>query len=258
MKTGKYLIAGLLFLLYNNSFGTEPSGRGCAHKYNFWYDWSANISAGFTSYYGDLSQYDLGYFNKLLYESKPAIAFKLTKEVMKNRFGISGQMLWGGFKSNYKLEHVFRTNIFEYNIQASVNIMNIINPYDNPDFGITAFVGAGQFIFSNSVYDYNDGLELKSKSGSRVPEFVYFFGAGFYQRISDSFDFTIDLSIRQAQNDNLDSYIAHGDFDYYSFLSVGITFKIDNLRQPFNQFKACPAYQRIHPPLERDEEILTF
>ncbi len=257
MKTGKYLIAGLLFLLSNNTFSGEPS-RGCTYKYSFWYDWSANLSAGFTSYYGDLSQYDIGYLNKLMYESKPAVAFKLTKQIMKNRFGVSGQLLWGGFKSNYKPEHIFETTIFEYNIQASANIMNIINPYDNPDFGITVFAGAGQFLFGNSVYSFNDGLELKSTGGSRVPEFVYFFGAGFYQRISDSFDFTIDLSIRQAQNDNLDSYIAHGDFDYYSFLSVGITFKMDNLRTPFNRFRECPAYERVHPPLKRDEDILTF
>ena len=257
MKTGKYLIAGLLFLLSNNTFSVEPS-RGCTHKYSFWFDWSANISTGLTSYYGDLSQYDFGYFNKLLYESKPAVAFKLTKYMMKNRFGVSGQLLWGGFKSSYKPEHIFETNIFEYNIQASINIMNIINPYENPDFGISVFAGVGQFIFNNSVYNYNDGLDSKSESGSRVPEFVYFFGAGFYQRLSDSFDFTIDLSIRQAQNDNLDSYIAHGDFDYYSLLTVGITFNMDNLRTPFNRFRECPAYEKIHPPLRRDEEIMTF
>jgi len=257
MKTKRYLFAGLVFLISNSTFSVEPS-KGCTHKNSFWFDWSANISLGFTSYYGDLSQYDFGYFSKLAYESKPAVAFELTKEVMKNRFGVSGQLLWGGFKSNYKPEHIFQTNIFEYNIQANVNIMNLINPYDNPDFGITVFAGVGQFLFHNSVYDYNDGLELKSEGGSRVPEFVYFFGAGFYQKISDSFDLTIDLSIRQAQNDKLDSYIAHGDFDYYSFLSIGITFKMDNLRTPFNRFRECPAYERIHPPLRRDEEILTF
>ena len=61
-----------------------------------------------------------------------------------------------------------------------------------------------------------------------TPEFVYFFGGTFSYKLNERFKATADLSIRQAQNDNIDKYIASKDYDYYSWFAVGITWMINS------------------------------
>ena len=44
---------------------------------------------------------------------------------------------------------------------------------------------------------------------------------------------SIDLAIRQCQTDRLDDYITHGDFDYYSYFSIGITIDVGRIINPY-------------------------
>jgi hypothetical protein len=241
MKTTNLVIAGLLFFSTSQIEAAGPRVQNPAPLNPFWYNWSVDLNAGLTTYYGDLSQYDLSVLNKLLYESKPAFGLKVTKHI-KHKFGLSGQLIYGGFKSDYKPGHVFETRLFEYNVQASADVLNLFNNDNKRDFGLTVYVGAGQFLFRTTGIKGIGEDETTRIQNSGVPEFVYFFGSSYYHKISQRFNLTVDLSIRQAQNDNLDNYIAHGDFDYYSYLSVGISFLIDNLKTPFRKVKECPAF----------------
>ena len=237
MKTTNLIVAGLL--IFSNSYieAAGPRFQNPNSVNPFFYNWSVDLNAGLMTYYGDLSQYDLSVVNKLLYESKPAFGLKLTKHI-RHMFGISGQLIYGGFKSDYKPDHVFQTRLFEYNVQVSADVLNMIGNDSKRDFGFVAYAGVGQFLFRTT------GLTAENTrtQNSGVPEFVYFFGGSYYHKIAKRFNITLDLSIRQAQNDNLDNYIAHGDFDYYSYLGVGISFLIDNLKTPFKKVKDCPAY----------------
>jgi hypothetical protein len=238
MKTTNLIVAGLLIFSTSQIEAAGPRVQKPTSVKPFFYNWSVDVNAGLMTYYGDLSQYDLSVVNKLLYESKPAFGLKVTKHI-KHMFGLSGQLIYGGFKSDYKPDQVFQTRIFEYNIQASADVLNLFNNDSQRDFGFTVYAGVGQFLFRTTGIT-NENTRIQN---SGVPEFVYFFGSGYYHKISKRFNFTVDLSIRQAQNDNLDNYIAHGDFDYYSYLSVGLSFLIDNLKTPFEKVKECPAYE---------------
>ena len=145
-------------------------------------NWTVNSSIGFTSYFGDLSQYDLSPINKLSFESKPAYGIKLTKYI-RNVFGISGQLIYGGFKSDYKPQHTFETRLLEYSLQAGLDIINLIFPRNSLKFGLEAYVGTGQFLFQTSLRTVNDGLQSSNTISTGVPEFIYFFGGELYYTI---------------------------------------------------------------------------
>jgi len=228
MKKSRLLIVGILFILSQTAYCLSPDEWRGSKGSILLDNWSVNIGFGLTSYYGDLSQYDLSVVNKLLNESKPACGIKLTKYFRKI-FGISGQLLYGGFKSDYRPDHSFETRLLEYNLQASLDVINLIFPRNTLNYGLEAYVGTGQFIFRTSGLTNYDGRQSPETINTGVPEFVYFFGGGLYFNVSDRIKITADLAIRQAQNDNLDSYYAHGDFDYYSYLSVGITYSISKV-----------------------------
>ncbi len=207
----------------------------------FWYNWSVDMSLGLTSYYGDLSQYDSDFIEKLIHESKPAVALKITK-YFDYKFGVSGQVMFGGFNSDFKGDYIFRTNLLEYNIQANVDLLNIINDFNRRNSGITLYAGIGQFLFKTTSEITTAGATTEDVRNSGVPEFVYFFGSTLYHKIHPRFYLLMDLSIRQAQNDNLDNFVKNGDFDYYSFISLGISLQINNLKFPFEKLSDCPAY----------------
>lgn len=231
MKKSRLLVFCIFLIPVQNTYSSNPD-EWCGPKERiFLQDWSVNLHIGFTSYFGDLSQYDLSVINKLRYESKPAYGIKLTKYI-RNVFGISGQLIYGGFKSDYKPEHTFETRLLEYSLQACLDVMQLIFPKYNLNYGLEVYVGTGQFMFQTSRFMTNDGLQNPNTVSTGVPEFIYFFGGELYFKVSDRIRITADLSIRQAQNDNIDKYLANGDFDYYSLLSFGVTYSLGKLFIP--------------------------
>jgi len=248
MKKSRYLVFGILLCVSQSTYSSTPDEWCGPKKRVLFQNWTVNASIGFTSYFGDLSQYDLSPVNKMVFESKPAYGLKLTKYI-KNIFGISGQVIYGGFQSDYKPQHTFQTKLLEYSVQAGLDIINLIFPRNTLKYGLEAYVGAGQFIFRTSVFTVNDGLQSPNTFSTGVPEFVYFFGGELYYTINNRFRVTVDLSIRQAQNDNIDKYLKNGDFDYYSLLNVGISYSLGKLFIPnkdesnFKLNKASPVWR---------------
>lgn len=227
MKRSKYLIVGVLLFSVQQSHSSNPDEWSGPKESILLSNWSVNLNVGLTSYYGDLSQYDLNFTRKLIYESKPAYGLKLSKQIKS--FVLSGQVIYGGFKSNYRPEHTFETRMIEYSVQVGMEMMHLIFPQKTQKYGLEVYVGIGQFIFNTSLDSYFDGLQEPDVYSTGVPEFVYFFGGGLFVNVSDRIKLTTELSIRQVQNDNMDKYIAHGDFDYYSLLNIGITYCFGNL-----------------------------
>jgi len=228
MKKSRILLIGISVIFIQNSYCSNPDEWSGPKEKVLLKNWSVNLHVGFTSYFGDLSQFDLSAINKLRFESKPSYGFKLTK-YFRNIFGISGQLIYGGFKSDYKPEHKFKTRLLEYSLQACLDIMKLIFPKYNLNYGLEAYVGTGQFMFQTSRFIINDDLQTCQPVSTGVPEFVYFFGGELYYKIAKRLRITADLSIRQAQNDNIDKYLKNGDFDYYSLLSFGISYSLGKL-----------------------------
>lgn len=211
----------LLFPFYGNS--QEWGGE---KPINFWDHWSINMNAGFTSYFGDLSYYDSDIIGKFNFESKPAFGLMVTKHFDK-KFGVSGQLIFGQLKGGNNKNVSFKSNLFEYNIQARIDFIKIILPDRNPKFGLEGFVGIGHTWFNSEKYIVGEGSLSISAIKARVPEFVYFGGIGMHYHIHKNFAITTSLSLRQIQNDKLDQLIKNNDYDFYSYLSLGITYYIN-------------------------------
>jgi hypothetical protein len=193
-------------------------------------DWTININGGFTSYFGDLSIHDLDVGAKLDKESGPAMGVLLSKNIFKDAFSLSGQILAGkleGRKENIS----FTASLFEYSIQARIDFISLILLNRSHAFGVVGYSGVGQFLFSTKKVVMDEGTVQNFQHDARVPEFVFFFGGGVYYKVSPTFGITADLALRQCQNDRLDDYVKNDDYDYYSYLSIGISYYINTFRK---------------------------
>jgi len=222
------LLFTLLLSLHGNAQNWEHKKERLILK-----NWALNFSGGTTSYYGDLSTHDNMFFGKLQYESGPAYSFSVIKEFGRSA-SIEGQLIKGNFVC--KNDNVsIKTNIFEYNLLGKINLVELLSTQRvYRKFGLIAFAGIGNFLFTTEMKEvYNEIITITSHK-SRVPEFVYFVGGGISYDLSARLSVTSDLSIRQCQNDKLDIIPKNGDFDYYSYLNIGITYRIHNLAGKFD------------------------
>ncbi len=243
-KLRKLLSASLLLSMVHAYAGSPDEWRGTRGIFIL-ENWSLNLNLGFTSYYGDLSQYDANYIEKLIFESKPAAGVKLTK-YLHPVVGIAGQLIYGGFRSEFLPEHSFNLKLLEYNLQVVVDATPLIFRGRSLPFGMEISAGMGQFLFQTSVVSATAEEQAPASILDGTPEFVYFFGGTFYYRINTHFRATADLSIRQAQNDNIDKYIKSDDYDYYSWFAVGFSWMI-NSTFSLKRYKAMNKVNK-HPP----------
>lgn len=224
------IISSLPFESYSQYWG----GR---RKPTFWDNWSFNLNGGMTSFYGDLSIYDGDFMKKLSKESGAAFGAIGVKHFLENKFGFGGQILYGQLGGE-NVNSYFEASILEYNLHIRMDLKNLIFPYNrNLKLGATGYAGIGQFLFNSKRYhkDPADGEIPRENTG--VPEFVYFFGFGGYYDITDRFSITVDMALRQAQNDALDVKRDNVNFDYYTYMSLGVTYKVKSL------FKSGKGYK---------------
>jgi len=207
-------------------------------------NWSLGAQAGYMSYFGDLSLYDTDLPNKIRYESKFAGGLILTKNLGKS-FGISGQFIYGGFKSDEINQSYFETSILEYNVQGKIDFLKMFYRKHNPRTGLYALAGLGQFIYKTKSHEILEGSYQTSHNDSKKPEFVYFVGGGAEYRINRIIKIAAEISIRQAQNDKLDNIVKNNNPDYYSYFSVGFSWAIGNIMNPFNRSTDKEAYKDL-------------
>ena len=212
--------------------------------------WSVNLSTGLTSYYGDLSIYDANPISKLSKESGMGMGLQVTK-YFGSAFDISGQLLFGKIKG-HKEELSFKTKLFEYSLQTRVDLVNLFSEKKNHRFHINGFVGIGQFLFDARMWEYEGEDGSESKESTSVPEFVAYVGGGLNYMLTDNIAITTDLALRRSQNDKVDNYSKGDDFDYYTYLSVGVTFYISTFIKKPPRNKATVVYRETYlKPLKR-------
>jgi hypothetical protein len=221
-------------------------------------NWNININGGLTSYFGDLSLHDFDVGAKLKTESGPAVSLILTKNIFKDAISLSGQLLTGkleGRKSNIS----FTAELLEYNLHARVDFVDLLMLKKSHAFGIVGYAGAGQFLFNTKKVVMEEGTVMNFEHNTRVPEFVFFFGGGMYYRVNSNFGITADLALRQCQNDRLDDYVKNDDFDYYSFLSIGMSYYLTTFkRAPLkNKARLANSNFRFSSPAHPGHESFT-
>jgi len=206
----------------------------------YWHLWEFNIHSGFTSFYGDISSFDDNYYQKMVHESGPAAGVTLTKHFGR-LIGVTGQMLYGKLHG-VKNSTSFDSKLLEYNLHLKFNVFNLIKPDNKGNIGINLQTGLGQFLFNSIKTTYLEGEVEEISHGSRVPEFVYFAGCGLFYRSEANFGITLDFGIRQCENDWLDVTFINGNFDYYTYTSVGFSYYLQNFKISPLKNKARIAY----------------
>lgn len=197
-------------------------------KTNFWDSWSINLNGGFTSYFGDYSIYDHRYIKKIQYESSEAFSGVLTK-YFNHYLGVSGQLLYGNLKGGDNQQTSFKSSLVEYNIHMRFDLVRLISNRVDTRFGVEAYGGLGQFLFKTTQYTLVDGNTETEVHDTGTPQFVYFAGGGMYYKFTDNFGVTADLSVRLSQNDKLDLKVKNNNYDYYSYVSIGMTYYIKKM-----------------------------
>jgi hypothetical protein len=187
--------------------GLKPNG--------FWDHWSINANVGFTNYFGDLSYHDSDISGKLTYESGPAVGIMVTKHFNKF-FGVAGEIMYGNLEGGNNQNSSFKTELLEYNIQARLDFIRLMFPNHSSKFGIEGHAGFGQLLFKSTKYELSGEIENTTFHETRIPEFVYFYGAGAHYHIGENVAITMEISMHHAQNDRLDNLVKNNDFDYYS------------------------------------------
>jgi hypothetical protein len=240
--TCKIFMAAAIFLMVFDSSQLFGQKKITSLRYQnaIWQVWSIEANAGFLSSYGDLSNHDNQFIKKLKYESCPSLSLNISKHFGR-LLAISGQVLTGKLKGSNS-NSSFDASILEYNLNLKFNLFNLFYPGNNGKFGITTFAGAGQFLFSSTKTDYLEGEDKITHQGARVPEFVFLAGAGAFIKTTERFGISIDYSLRQCQNDKLDVEVKNDDFDYYTYLSLGLTYYIDRFNKSPMKNKARIAH----------------
>ena len=233
---------GLLGIL--NPQTLDAQGWGSRKKPGLWDNWSINLNAGLTSFFGDLSKFDTEIIEKLTKESGPAFSGILTKQIFNSRSGLSGQLLYGSLKGENLSNVSFEASVIEYNAHLRINIINLISPNNRSKLGVEAYGGIGQFLFKTTQYDLRNNENKTKVKNTGTPEFMYFFGGGLAYKITGKIGITVDVSMRQAQNDYLDDFVKNDNYDYYSYLCIGATYNIDSLTKT-KGFKPSSTKGRI-------------
>jgi hypothetical protein len=222
----------IIFLIQGNAFGQyqkPPPKITILVK-----DWSVNVNGGKTSFFGDISLYDDELSEKLSKEGSWGYSIILSRQITPV-FGISGQLLFGTLKGK-STRSQFSADIMEYTINTTINIVNILIPDNDASFFVYGKFGLGQFQFkSRLVFDDPEKEDRIVESDS--PEALFLIGGGAYYKISHSFDVNAEMAARLVNSDRLDGTTNKKDKDYYSYLSVGITYKINNTPRDTRYYK---------------------
>lgn len=244
MKKRTTLYAFTLLLWLFMPFALISQEWGGSKPNGFWDHWAINANMGLTSYFGDLSYYDSDISEKISNESGPAFGVLLTK-YFNNKFGVSGQLLYGNLGGGTSNKNSFETSFFEYNLQFKLDLIRIFMHSRNPKFGFEGIVGVGHLWFNVDQYEYNEGQPVIKEYASTSPEFVYFAGMGMHYHISESLAITSSFSLRQIQNDRLDNFVKNKDYDFYSYLNVGITYYFSGWGSSISKNKSRVAHTGI-------------
>lgn len=222
----------LVLLIQSNAFGQYRKPP------SFWTrlaeGWAVNANVGRTAFFGDVSLYDDEFDEKMSKEGAWAFGFGITRQ-LSYVFALDGQAVFGQLTgSNSQSE--FTSNINEYSVNLSADLVNMLIPDNRAGLHPYLKVGMGQFSFNTSL-KYYDPNKPDLKTQSSTSEFVFMFGGGAYYIISNSFDVNLEFMARRMNNDRIDGTPNKESTDYYSFLSAGVVYKINNVPHDVRYYK---------------------
>ncbi|MCF8367508.1 MAG: hypothetical protein K9G76_00605 [Bacteroidales bacterium] len=227
------LLISLIILINGNAFGQYNKPPTFFSK--LIKNWSISANVGRTSFFGDVSLYDEQFNEKMSKEGAYGTCFSISRQFTPI-IGLSGQILFGQLSgSNSKSQFV--SNIVEYSGNMTINLVNLFIPENSARFSPYFIFGLGQFSYDTKL-KFNDLNTPDITAASKSPELVYLFGGGAYYIINNAFDVYTEFSGRRMDNDRIDGSTSNSkDNDYYSYLSIGLSYKLNNSPRDTRYYK---------------------
>lgn len=227
------LLILLILLIQSNAFGQYQKPRPTISV--LLKNWSVNVNGGQTSFFGEVSLYDDELSEKLSKEGSWAYGFILSRQLTPV-FGLSGQIIFGELKGSNSRSQ-FQADIMEYTLNTTINFVNLLIPQNDARFFLYGKLGAGQFQFKSTLV-YDDPEKPEKYVESESPEFLYLLGGGAFYKFNHSFEINLEATARLVNNDKLDGTSnKKGDNDYYAYISLGVTYNINNKPRDTRYFK---------------------
>ncbi|MCB0806922.1 MAG: hypothetical protein KDC05_14080 [Bacteroidales bacterium] len=226
------VLIAIILIISNQSFGQYRKPP------SFWSklvkDWSINANLGRTSFYGDVSLYDEQFNEKMSKEGSWAFGFGISRKISPI-FTLHGEILTGELAGSNS-QSTFTSNIKEVTGNLEINLVNMFIPENNARFIPYVKLGMGQFTYDTKLV-FEDPNKSDVTTASTSPEFIYLFGGGASYVLTNSFDISIQMMGRRMNNDRIDGSTNKNDDDYYSYLNIGITYKINNVPRDTRYYK---------------------
>lgn len=226
------LLLALILLIQSSAFGQYRKPPSFFSRLAE--GWAVNANAGRTAFFGDVSLYDDEFDEKMSKEGAWACGFGISRQV-SYVFALEGQAVFAQLTGSNS-ESSFTSNINEYSFQLTSDLVNMLIPENRASFHPYLKAGMGQFNF-NSNLKYNDPNKPDLKTSSTTPEFVFLFGGGAFYIISNSVDLNMEFMARRMSNDRIDGTPNKETTDYYSYLSAGLVYKINNIPRDVRYYK---------------------
>ncbi|HSW68333.1 MAG TPA: hypothetical protein VLH16_07120, partial [Bacteroidales bacterium] len=223
--------------------------------------WFINGHLGFNQYFGDLNE-------NRFYQSPDQ--WGIMGGVYFGRqfsplFGLRGQLMYAGYNAEHADKDAYTEgNLFEYNINATISLLNLIRSNPDRKFDLYGFGGIGQFHGRSATktistdapthLNYFPDFGINGIGfGDRALVAVLPVGLGIEYSIAERWDVTLESSLRFTFTDAMDCWVAENN-DMYGPTAIGITYKflprvdLSSMIQNFNtiQLTTTPEVLERH------------
>ncbi|MBI9037220.1 MAG: hypothetical protein JEY97_03735 [Bacteroidales bacterium] len=203
--------------------------------------WSIDLNAGANLFWGDLRQ------NSFVPITKNENEWQLGYGLIVNRqispvFGLRVQLLNGKLSgTKRKINRYFTADIFEYNLNTTVNFSNLffhykperlLKVYGTIGVGFTNWRTKVMVLGTNKVIS-EDGFGNGSGLWGRTLEGVIPIGLGIDFHLNDNWAMNLEGTLHGVNSDELDMTVSGSKFDMYSYTSLGVTYKFNKRRKRY-------------------------
>ncbi len=225
-------------------------------KQNFGFSdgWSVDLNIGLTSFFGDLSVFDFDILKKFSKESKLGAGIIFAKGISPV-VTFNTQLLYGSLTGTKKSSNIyFNCNIFEGSLNLQINFSQIISPRNSRrKINIFGNFGTGLVSIRSKLYDLTtDSLIHSFGFGRKTIESILQFGFKINYVVNDQYDLNFTFTNRRVDTDKLDSQAGNENKDFYSYISVGVTYKFKSYnKRSFKYRKSKKPFKRKFPKKKR-------
>ena len=224
----KYLLFFALVVLTSTTVVSQSFNKSSSFKSY----WQINASTGTSLFFGDIKQYKIWPVSNYENEWRFAGGLQLVKQISPV-FGLRGQALYGKLAGTRReWNRYFELNYFEFNINTTVSLRNIIKKYKSSNLWDAYFIlGLGLTNYNTEVKELSTHKVVKKvgygngKSfGGRTLQGIMTGGLGFDFKLNSKWNLNIESSSRFMNSDELDGWV-NGYDDVYNYTSVGVSYK---------------------------------